>query len=97
MCLPVAGVKVKSKGEVEELATRLKEPFVAPATGSLILIEVTVCPAESKAEACRVIAPEVATGPAVRMPPSPMKNVLPLAFIVKAICAVGSEVAYIRR
>ena len=88
---------MKSNGEAVELATRLKDPLVAPGTGSLILMELTVCPAESNAEACRVIAPEVDTGPAVRRLPSPMKNVLPLAFIVKAICAVGREVAYIRR
>ena len=90
-------MKVKSKGEVVELATRLKDPLVAPGTGSLILMEPTVCPAVSKAEVCRVTVPEVATGPTVRMPPSPMKKVLPLAFMVKAICAVGRDVAYMRR
>src|SRR5262249_59797479 len=92
-----AGVRVKSNGEVVELATRVNAPLVEPGVGSLNLIELTVCPAVSNADACSVTAPVVATGPSLRMPPAPMGKVVPLAFMAKAICAVGKEVAYIRR
>ena len=58
-------------------------PFVLPGTGSLILIdEASSFASGSHTDTCSVIAPLVATGPAVRIPPAPIQYVFAPALIV---------------